>query len=232
MMKRATPMSEPDIRDLAMRAVNTTALEKDDLEQVHHLFDLSYSQANHAYLEKSFTKLRYIALATSGESLVGFAVADTVETLIPRMEDQQIVTLAGICCVDANYRRVGLFKKLEILAAGASGILHAEKRVLLCGRMAHPVSFRTMRGFPSVIPKMGVPLSDWHKEMGLRVAELYGSTLDPETLVIMGNGTPIGYPNIDYEVADEEWLPFQAVNRDRGDALLGIFWFPDAPEGW
>jgi len=34
------------------------------------------------------------------------------------------------------------------------------------------------------------------------------------------------------EVAEEEWLPFQAVNRDRGDALLGILWFPDAPEGW
>ena len=57
-------MNEPNIPDLAMRAVNTTALEKDDLEQVHQLFDLSYSQANHAYLEKSFAKLKYIALAT------------------------------------------------------------------------------------------------------------------------------------------------------------------------
>jgi hypothetical protein len=225
-------MNEPNIPDPVMRAVNTTALEKDDLEQVHQLFDLSYSQANHAYLEKSFTKLRYIALATVERTLVGFAVADAVETLLPRLVDPQIVTLAGICCVDANYRRVGLFKELEILAAGASGILHSGKRVLMCGRMAHPVSFRTMRGFPSVIPKMGAPLSDWHKETGLRVAELYGATLDPETLVVMGDGTPIGYPNIDYEVADEEWLPFRAVNRDRGDALLGIFWFPDAPEGW
>ncbi len=226
------PTNDPNIRDLAMRAVNTTALEKDDLEQVHHLFDLSYSQANHAYLEKSFTKLKYIALAHVEGMLVGFAVADTVETLLPRLVDPQIVTLAGICCVDANYRRVGLFKKLEILAAGASGILHAGKRVLMCGRMAHPVSFRTMRGFPSVIPKVGVPLSEWHKEIGLKVAELYGVTLDPETCVVMGDGTPIGCPNIDYEVAEEEWLPFQAVNRDRGDALLGIFWFPDAPEGW
>lgn len=225
-------MNEPDIGALAMRAVNTTALEKDDLEQVHQLFDLSYRQANHAYLEKAFTKLRYIALATAGENLAGFAVADTVETLLPRLVEPQIVTLAGICCVDAPYRRVGLFKNLEILAASASGFLRSGKRVLMCGRMAHPVSFRTMRGFPSVIPRAGVPLSDWHREMALRVAELYGSTLDPETLVVIGDGTPIGYPNIEYEVAEEEWLPFQAVNRDRGDALLGIFWYPDAPEGW
>jgi hypothetical protein len=232
MVKNAMPRNEPDIHDLAMRAVSTTALEKDEREQVHHLFDLSYRQANHAYLETSFTKLRHIALATAGKNLVGFAVADTVETLLPRLVEPQIVTLAGICCVDEAYRRIGLFKKLEILAAGASGILRSGKRVLMCGRMAHPVSFRTMRGFPSVIPKAGKPLSDWHREVGLKVAELYGATVDPSTLVVIGDGTPIGYPNLDYEAAKEEWLPFQAVNRDRGDALLGIFWFPDAPEEW
>jgi hypothetical protein len=225
-------MNEPDIGALAMRAVSTTALEKDDLEQVHQLFGLSYRQANHAYLEKSFTKLRYIALATAGENLVGFALAETVETLLPRLVEPQVVTLAGICCVDEAYRRVGLFKKLEILAAGASGVFRSGMRVLMCGRMAHPVSFRTMRGFPSVIPKAGIPITDWQREVSLKVAELYGSTLDPETLTVIGDGTPIGYPNIDYEVAEEEWLPFQSVNRDRGDALLGIFWFPDAPKGW
>jgi hypothetical protein len=224
--------NDPDAPPVDTRVVETVSLERRDLDRVHQLFDLSYRQANHAYLEKSFTKLRYVALADVSEKLVGFAVADTVETLLPRLVEPQIVTLAGICCVDEAYRRVGLFKKLEILAAGASGILHSGKRVLMCGRMAHPVSFRTMRGFPSVIPKAGVELSDWHKEMGLSVAELYGSTLDPATLVVVGNGTPIGYPNLDYEVAEEEWVPFRAVNRDRGDALLGIFWFPDAPEGW
>jgi hypothetical protein len=215
-----------------MRVIETASLQEHDLKRVHHLFDLAYRQANHCYLDKSFSKLKYIALAAVEETLVGFALADTIRTHLPRLNDPQIVTLAGICCVDSGYRRVGLFKRLEILAAGAGGLFKPGKRVLMCGRMAHPVSFRTMRGFPSVIPKVGVPLSDWQKEMGLKVSELYGSTLDPETLVVIGDGTPIGYPNIEYEVAEEEWLPFQAVNRDRGDALLGIFWAPDAPEGW
>jgi hypothetical protein len=232
MMKNAMPTNDFNSHDIEMRVTRTVDLGSDDLERVHQLFDLSYRQANHAYLEKSFSQLKSIALATVERTLVGFAVADTVETLLPRLVDPQAVTLAGICCVDSGYRRVGLFKKLEILAAGASGVLKPGNRLLLCGRMAHPVSFRTMRGFPSVIPKAGVPLSEWHKEMGLKIAELYGSTLDPETLVTIGDGTPIGYPNIACEVAEEEWLPFQAVNRDRGDALLGIFWFPDAPEGW
>jgi len=61
---------------------------------------------------------------------------------------------------------------------------------------------------------------------------LHGVNLDPETLVVIGDGSPIGYPNIEYEVTEQEWLPFKAVNRDRGDSLLGITWIPDAPEGW
>lgn len=226
------PPNEPSIRDIGIHVIRTRALEKDDLDKVHQLFDRSYRQANHSYLEKSFSTLRYIALATLGETVVGFAVADTVETCLPRMADPQTVVLAGLCCVDSSVRRLGLFKKLEILAAGASGLLKPGKRVLMCGRMAHPVSFRTMRDFPSVIPKVGVPLSDWHKEMGLKVAGLYGVALDPETFVVVGKGSPIGYPNVECEVAEQEWLPFRTVNRDRGDSLLGIFWVPDAPEGW
>jgi len=223
---------ESPVPDLEMRVVKTADLGNDDRERVHRLFDLAYRQANHAYLEKSFSRLKTIALATKKEDLVGFGVAETIQTHLPRLEHPQIVMLAGICCVDPGYRRVGLFKRLEILAGGASGLLEPGKRVLMCGRMAHPVSFRTMRGFPSVIPKVGVPLSDWHKEVGLRVSELYGSMLDPETFVVIGEGTPIGYPNLACEVSDQEWLPFQSVNRDRGDALLGLFWAPDAPEGW
>jgi hypothetical protein len=226
------PTNETSIGDMDMRVIETASLQEQDLKRVHRLFDLAYRQANHSYLEKSFSKLRYIALAAVEETLVGFALADTIRTDLPRLSGPQTVTLAGICCVDSSYRRAGLFKKLEILAADVEGLLSAGKRVLMCGRMAHPVSFRTMRGFPSVIPKAGVPLSDWHKEMGLRVAELYGVALDPETLVVIGEGAPIGYPNLVYEVAEQEWLPFEAVNRDRGDALLGIFWVPDAPEGW
>jgi hypothetical protein len=227
-------MSEnrPDIDDIETRVVRTSALGKDDLDMVHWLFELSYRQANHAYLEKSFSRLRYVAIATVGETAAGFAVADTIETQIPRMTGLQIVNLAGICCVAPEFRRIGLFRKLEGLAAGASGISRAGKRVLACGRMAHPASFRTINRSPAVIPKYGVPLSDWQKEVGLRVAELYGVNLDPETMVVIGDGVPIGYPIIEQEVTEEEWLPFKAVNRDRGDSLLGITWSPDAPEGW
>ncbi len=220
------------IGDVNTRVVRTEVLTKDDLDMVHRLFDQSYRQANHSYLEKSLSKLRYIAIAMVGTTPVGFAVADTIKTEIPRLTEPQIVTLAGICCISPNYRRMGLFRKLEGLATGASGISQPETRALVCGRMAHPASFRIISQSLAVIPKYGVPLSDWQKEVGLRVAELYGVNLDPETMVVIGTGVPIGYPIIEQEVTEEEWLPFRAVNRDRGDSLLGITWQPDAPEGW
>lgn len=94
-----------NLDDIDIRVIKTEALNNNDLGMVHQLFDLSYRQANHLYLEKSFSKLRYIALAKIGKTLAGFALADTVETHLPRMADPQIVTLAGICCVDPRYNR-------------------------------------------------------------------------------------------------------------------------------
>jgi hypothetical protein len=74
--------------------------------------------------------LRYIALATSKKTPAGFALADTIETRLPRLADPQIVMLAGICCVSPDCRRMGLFTKLEILAANASGLFKPGIRVL------------------------------------------------------------------------------------------------------
>ena len=222
----------PNLDDVDIRVIKTEDLSNDELGMVHQLFDLSYRQANHSYLEKSFSKLKYMALAKIGKALAGFAVADTVKTPIPRMADPQIVSLAGICCVEPKYRRMGLFTKLEVTAADGSGLLKSAKRLLMCGRMAHPVSYRTIGKYPSAIPKYGVPLSDWHKDMGHKISELYGVTIDSETLTVIGDGSPCGYTNIDCEVTDQEWLLFKTVNRDRGDTLLGIVWVPDAPEGW
>ena len=221
-----------DLNDIDIRVLRSNDLTSKDSEMVHRLFDLTYRQANHKYLEKSLSLLRYVALATFQDNPAGFALADMIEARLPRLFDPQAIMLAGICCVSSDFRRIGLFTKLEILAANASGHFKPGKRILMCGRTAHPVSFRTIRKSPAVIPKYGTPLSTWHKEIGLLVAELYGVTLDPETFIVRGDGVPIGYPDLAYDITEEEWLPFLAVNRDRGDSLLGITWFPDAPEGW
>lgn len=221
-----------EIEGFETRAVSAETLGEKDRKLVHQLYDESYQQANHTYLDKSLSKRNYIALALTGEKLAGFAVANTVETALPRMDEPQIITLAGICCIDSGFRRIGLFSKLESLAAKASGLRDSAGRILMCGRMAHPASFRGMSKLPSSIPKLGETLTAWQREVALTVAKLYEVSIDPETLVVKGPGQPIGYPNIDFDLTDEEWLPFRSVDRDRGDSLLGIAWLPDAPENW
>lgn len=211
--------------------VATSDLSERARAQVLALFRTSYREANEAYLKRSFDLLRFIATASSAGAMVGFALGEMRILDLPRLPGQA-VALAGICCVDAHFRRHGLFRELERRAFMAAGAPPGP-RVLSCGRVAHPASFRTMTSNPSHVPKRHAPPTAWQREVGARIAELYGvHGFDPETFVCIGGGAPIGYPAIEMDVRPEEWQVFAQVNRDRGDSLLGLCWFPDAPEGW
>jgi hypothetical protein len=99
--------------------------------------------------------------------------------------------------------------------------------------MAHPAALRTIGRFPTAVPKAGVRPTAWQQEVGKAIAEAYGvHGFDPETFVCLGDGTPIGYPMMEFDVEPHEWDLFEAVDRDRGDALLAIAWVPEAPPDW
>lgn len=216
---------------LAFEVVAANALDARLLGRVLALFHASYRDANEGYLRKSFGRLRFCATATSAGALAGFALGEMRIMDLPRLP-QQPVALAGICCVDAGFRRRGLFQELERQAFMAAGVA-VEPRVLSCGRMAHPASFRTMTNFPAHLPKRGQRPTAWQQEVGSRIAAAYGAGgFDPETFVCTGAGAPIGYPIMDIDVEPHEWEVFAPVDRTRGDSLLGLCWVPDAPEGW
>lgn len=217
---------------LQTRVVTTDRLDPAETKAVHDLFDLAYEQAHHPYVDQSIRRLHFLALAYDQGKPVGFALADVRKVPLPRLADLQCVVLAGICCIDPGYRRMGLFAHLESLAIREGGLIIPGERTLVCGRMAHPASLRILRGNPTLVPKTGQPPTPWQKEIGLAVAELYGVELDPETFVVIGQGTPIGFPRLNLKVSAEEWLPFRPVNRFRGDSLLALAWSPDAPAGW
>jgi hypothetical protein len=211
--------------------VATSDLGERALARVLALFRASYRAANAAHLRASLGRLRFIATATSADALAGFALGEMRIMDLPRLP-QQAVALAGICCVDPRFRRRGLFRELERRAFMAAGVASGP-RVLSCGRVAHPASFRTMTWNPTHVPKRDTRPTTWQREIGVVVAGAYGvERFDPDTFVCVGSGTPIGYPVIDIVVRPEEWDVFAPVNRDRGDSLLGLCWMPDAPEGW
>ena len=219
--------------ELEFRVINTAELSDSQRLEIHDLFSRNYQQPNQQYLDTSLKTLRSMSLALDGEQLVGFSLADSRTLRLPRMEAEQFVVLGGIGCIDSRYRRLGLFSHLANLAGGEMGPLFDQhERVLACARIAHPASFRTLRRLPGVVPSEAAELSEWHLEVGVAVANLYGVDLKPGTLIVKGSGTPIGYSNIEMDVAEEEWEVFAGVDRDRGDSLLGLAWAPDSPSGW
>jgi hypothetical protein len=220
-------------RDYRIEVGDSAALTAREREQVHALFARAYEQANHDYIDSSLSCLGTIARARDGDTLVGFALTDVRFAELPRFDAPQLLLLAGIGCVELQLRRCGLFSHLSRSAARANGLLAArEGRFLACGRMGHPAGFRAMSQLPTVIPREGRELSDWHLEVGAVVAGLYGVRLKPGSLIVEGSGRPVGHPRIEIDVAPEEWLPFRDVDRSRGDSLLGMAWQPDVPDGW
>ena len=206
---------------------------RDDL---HRIFAETYRAANHDFLDRAMGRFANLAVARTGgegtpEETVGFAIAEMRALDLPRLGTQPVV-LAGLCCVQAAYRRQGLFRRLEVHAAAASPSPGGE-RLLSAGRMAHPVSFRVMSRLPTAVPRPDRSPTEWQQEIATVVAGALGiERFDPETFVCTGDGTPIGTPILDMEVMAEEWKVFAPVDRSRGDALLGMCWFPDAPAGW
>ncbi len=225
-------MQQPNLPDFDVHALATVDATAEERALMHALFDTNYRQANHPYLDKSFGVLRYAAIATAKDGTpAGFALGDMRVVDLPRLPATP-VALAGICCVAPEFRRRGLFGALEMTAIGAAGI-RPEGRSLSVGRMAHPASMRTMSRNPVVVPKPGVPITAWQREVGRAIADIYGvQRFDEETFVVEGSGAPIGYPVMEIEVEPEEWVVFEHVDRDRGDSLLGLSWRPDAPPGW
>ena len=220
-----------DFSEFDFTVKETRALSEQERGELLRLFELNYRQANPAFLEKSLATLRYAAMAFHDGVAVGFGLAETRVMDLPRLP-AQVVSLAGICCVASEFRRRGLFGKLELLAISAEAVPERPRR-LACGRMAHPAAMRTIARFPKSVPRPGVRPTAWQQEVGWAIAEAYGvRDFDPETFVCIGSGTPTGYPRIEFDVEPHEWEVFKPVDRDRGDALLAIAWVPDPPREW
>lgn len=207
-----------------------TELEKDAIAE---LFQQTYDQADVSYLEKSAVTFRHLALAKVDGKLVGFCFGDSIFHPLPRMNGEQTIALAGIGCIDASQRRQGLFTKLMTQAMMAGGAIIPGQRMLFAGRMAHIITYNTMAHMSqSTIPSTTKPISDWHQEVGLVVAGILGSELNPENFVVQGSGKAVGYPKVKYQTSAEEDRLFAAVDREQGDSLLTMCWMPDAPHDW
>jgi hypothetical protein len=220
-----------DVSEFDFEVRESASISARQHELVVALFQANYRDANPVFVDKSLSVLRHVALAYHEGEAVGFAMGESRMMDLPRLPEQ-IVNLAGLCCVAPGFRRRGLFGELARRAMARESS-DDDARSLLCGRMAHPAAFRNMARSPSVVPRPGVRPTPWQREVGQAIADTYGVfDFDPETFVCIGEGRPIGYPRVQFDVEPHEWEVFTNVDRDRGDALLAIAWRPDGPPGW
>jgi hypothetical protein len=221
-----------DFSAFDFRTMPSVDLAPADIDVIMALFESNYREANRAYLERSLTKLRYTTIAFHGATPAAFALGEARIIDLPRIPEQ-FVSLAGICCVAPEFRRRGLFGETEARCMRASALPVHPQRNLSCGRLAHPATIHLMAQNPSAFPRRGVTPTPWQQEVGIAIAAAYGTpAFDPLTFVCKGAGVPIGYPVLEVEATPEEWEVFRPVNRSRGDSLLGMAWWPDAPPGW
>ena len=232
------------IREIDVRVERARTLSADDRARVHRVFEASYEQPNHEYLDRSIDRIGMLAIAfeASGDA-VGYAISRAHWMELPRFEAPQLVVLHGMRCVRPAFRHRGVSGHVNRAVSDAMREEIAEvgrpERQLDCGRYGH-ASRAGGRVDPSAVPKVGVPPTAWQREVGLMIADAYGSNLDPATLrpcdpatfVCVGSGTPIGYPNAEFEATESESAAFAPVDRGRGDNLLVINWQPDSPPGW
>ncbi len=225
-------MTERDFSAFEFRVWQTDSVPGALLDAVKGVFAENYRDANLGYLDKNLGKLRFMCTAEHQDGrLAGFALGECRVIDLPRLPGTN-VNLAGLCCVSPDFRRHGLFGRLEGLALGAYQPPRKE-RYLSCGRCAHPASFRNFFRNPDAVPHLGSKPTEWQQEVGIAIAEAYGSPgFDPVTFVVQGSGVPIGWPLIEIEATEEEWKIFEPVDRSKGDSLLGIAWHGTVPEGW
>jgi hypothetical protein len=220
-----------DVSGFDFEVREATSISVFHREQVLVLFQTNYRDANPAFVDKSLSVLRHVAFAYHDGEAVGFALGESRLMDLPRLPEQ-LVSLAGLCCIAPDFRRRGLFSELSRLAMAWESLDDSTRR-LFCGRMAHPAALRNMARLANSIPRPGVRPTPWQQEVGRAIADAYRVfDFDPETFVCIGEGRPIGYPRIEFDVEPEEWEAFSAVNRDRGDALLALAWLPDSPPRW
>ena len=212
---------------------------------LHWLFDETYAQADHGYLDKSLGLLRSAAVAaaddatrqdaagTSGrEQIIGFALGETRILDLPGLPGQR-VGRAGLCCVHSAYRRRGLFRTLETRVIADGMGRSGGGRLLVAGRMAHPASLKIMNGIRGALPRPGVVPTAFQQDVARAVASCFAvDDFDPLTFICRGRGRAIGYPRMDIDADAHEWKLFAGVDRDRGDSLLALSWIPDTPPGW
>jgi hypothetical protein len=103
----------PDASGFDFEVLEATSISARQRESLLGLFRANYRDANPAFIEKSLSVLRHVAIARHEGKAIGFALGESRRMDLPRLPDQ-LVSLAGLACIDPEFRRRGLFRGLAM----------------------------------------------------------------------------------------------------------------------
>src|SRR5687768_4734973 len=168
-----------ELEGVDLDSISCADLSASQRAELHDLFDATYEDASHAYLDESLARLKSVAMAHAGGRIVGFGISESRVVDLPAIGDS-LVSLLGLACIDPEFRRQGLAGRLETLAMSNTDEIPLMPRRMPATRAAHPATFRLFRDSPHSVPQRGRQPSDLHREVGAVVADLLGADFDAE----------------------------------------------------
>ena len=146
----------------------------------------------------------------------------------------------GLTCVDPGLQRRGVASNLPGMTRRGMGANCPTTRTL----RVTPIPRRcwahsTSTGRPGLAtmswsspPPIGQPARNNETSRGRSQHISAARTTTMRGGVRVGPGHPVGDAVVEIQADENAWALFEAVDRSRGDTLLGLHWVGDPPDGW
>ncbi len=233
----AHPAVMPSINGIDLSIQGLGELGAADVARLHGLFEAAYTAADHNYLDWRFASLNTVITAWSGQSAVGFSAYAIGEVDLPCV-GHRTFSDGGITCIhpSAQGRSIGL-------AFGTSWRLFDGVRPeLALNHFATPVTLHAMLRVGSYqwpgndISTVATALTaatPCQRAVGAEVARRAGAISYDATRWVLRTGHPAGETTTKPTGLDPLYTKiFEALDRTKGDTLLGVFWTVEPPAVW
>lgn len=228
-----TPLTEAGTYSFITKS--TTELLESDREAIEALYRTSFRDPSSEHLARSLGRSTAVAFAwTPTGVLAGFALGTTRRTDLHGLS-QQLLQIAGLCCVDTDHRRRRLFATLSALCLEGRRQRGTHELVLTASRLTHAASYRPIINNPGLVPHPHKEPTAAQVGVAVAVADLLGEGegFNPKTFACRREVT-VGSPLLEIigEGSNAEDALFGDIDPARGDALLVLWWNPRAPFWW
>jgi hypothetical protein len=206
---------------------------------VHKVFEASYRNADHDFVERRVRQLSTIAMGWRADEMLGFSAVGVLQADMGPIGSHSYFD-GGLLCIDPSAHNLGLSNAIGSLAIRATPDMNLPEFTLF--HFATPVTLRAAFRFGRVtwpgntINEVAAALASptsCQKEVGSVMAKLAGAKSYDADHWVIHSAHPAGETTaVPADLEPDYAQLFAHVDARKGDTLLGIFWWEDPPEAW